>query len=111
MKSNEQDETSSDIVKAVLEARVIALEIELRALRAELRNHGRYAPQAYPDKFREDSSNADRTDLITASEAASILGVCHKTITVWQQKGIIPGVKIGRLYKFSRPAIESLLPD
>ena len=49
------------------------------------------------------------SDWIGAGEAAKMLGVCHKTVTVYQQKGIIPGVQIGRKYKFSRAAIEKLL--
>jgi nitrogen PTS system EIIA component len=50
-----------------------------------------------------------KPDLMTASEVAECLRMCHKTVIVQAEKGNIPGKKIGSMWRFSRKAIESFV--
>ena len=51
------------------------------------------------------TQGTDKTDLISAVEAAEILGVSRGTVQAWYHKGWLPGYKIGgktsrlRLYR------------
>lgn len=48
-------------------------------------------------------------DLLTATEAAELLRVHRQTIARWAMDGTLPGVKVGRDWRFRRADIERLL--
>lgn len=48
-------------------------------------------------------------DVLTLKEAALYLGVCSKTLAKYARDGSIPCRKIGRVYIFSRLALQDWL--
>lgn len=49
--------------------------------------------------------------LLTSKEVADLLGVNRRTVQVWAKDGTLPAVKIGRLLRFSREAINAKLKE
>jgi excisionase family DNA binding protein len=50
--------------------------------------------------------NDVRPELYSLNEAATLLGVHHTTLRRMVQRGEIPAVRVGKLWKFSRRAVE-----
>lgn len=48
-------------------------------------------------------------DILTAEEAARLLRVSTKTLLRHAREGVIPGVKVGRMWRFRRDDLIALL--
>lgn len=48
-------------------------------------------------------------DVLTAEEAAQLLKVSTKTLLRHARQGVIPGVKVGRMWRFRREDLLALL--
>ena len=53
--------------------------------------------------------NQNRTRLIGTSQVAARLGVDPKTVRTWAASGILPAVKIGKLWRFNADEIEQIV--
>ena len=107
-----REDVSASLMEEALRAQIAVHQLQIAALERALQGYLMQATVTSHDQsaLSKQESSSHAQDLISAKEAAKLLGVCHKTITIYQQKGILPGVKVGRLYKFSRSALEKLLP-
>jgi len=52
---------------------------------------------------------ADRGEFLDSREAAALLGVCLRTITNLRRRRVIPFLRVGRLIRYRRDALESAL--
>jgi excisionase family DNA binding protein len=50
-----------------------------------------------------------RLDLMTPDEVAELLGVTRKRVIEWARRGILPGFKLGKDWRFLRSDIENHL--
>jgi excisionase family DNA binding protein len=50
-----------------------------------------------------------RAELMTAAEAAELLGVPVSTVREWGRKGTLPRVKLGRHVRFVRSQVEAAI--
>ena len=48
-------------------------------------------------------------DLLTTAEVEALLRVSRQTLVRWRKDGTLPAVKIGRLVRYRRDAVEALL--
>ncbi|MEW6351459.1 MAG: helix-turn-helix domain-containing protein [Thermodesulfobacteriota bacterium] len=48
---------------------------------------------------------------MTTKEAAAFLRVHMVTLSQWAKKGYVPGVKVGKNWRFSRPKLTAWLND
>lgn len=49
------------------------------------------------------------TQYETSRQLAERLGVCHRTIQVWQSKGILPFLKLGKVVRFIPAQVDAAL--
>lgn len=54
-------------------------------------------------------SGFTRTDLLTPDEVALLLGVKRKCVVDWARTGYVPGIKLGRSWRFLRRDIEAFI--
>jgi len=50
-----------------------------------------------------------RADVMNAREVAALLGLPASTVYELARRGVLPGRKLGRTWRFLRPAIEATL--
>ena len=50
-----------------------------------------------------------RADVMSAPEVAALLGLPTSTVYELARRGVLPGCKLGRTWRFLRPAIEAAL--
>ena len=50
-----------------------------------------------------------RADVMSAREVAALLGLPTSTVYELARRGVLPGCKLGRTWRFLRPAIEAAL--
>ena len=50
-----------------------------------------------------------RADVMSAREVAALLGLPASTVYELARRGVLPGCKLGRTWRFLRPAIEAAL--
>jgi excisionase family DNA binding protein len=50
-----------------------------------------------------------RADVMSAREVAVLLGLPASTVYELARRGVLPGCKLGRTWRFLRPAIEAAL--
>lgn len=50
-----------------------------------------------------------RADVMSAPEVAVLLGLPTSTVYELARRGVLPGCKLGRTWRFLRPAIEAAL--
>ena len=50
-----------------------------------------------------------RADVMNAREVAALLGLPASTVYELARRGVLPGCKLGRTWRFLRPAIEAAL--
>lgn len=48
-------------------------------------------------------------DLLTTAEVEALLRVSRQTLVRWRKDGTLPAVKIGRLVRYQRSAVEAIL--
>jgi excisionase family DNA binding protein len=54
-------------------------------------------------------SGLSRRDLLTPEEVALLLNVKRKRVVDWARTGYLPGIKLGRSWRFLRADIERFL--
>ena len=62
--------------------------------------------------FREDSSSSrEDNSLMTVDEVAEFLRLKPETIRSMARRGDLPGIKLGRVWRFRRSSISQILED
>jgi excisionase family DNA binding protein len=62
--------------------------------------------------FREDSnSSPEDNSLMTVDEVAEFLRLKPETIRSMARRGDLPGIKLGRVWRFRRSSISQILED
>lgn len=62
--------------------------------------------------FREDSSSSpEDNSLMTVDEVAEYLRLKPETIRSMARRGDLPGIKLGRVWRFRRSSISQILED
>ena len=62
--------------------------------------------------FREDSSSSpEENSLMTVDEVAEYLRLKPETIRSMARRGDLPGIKLGRVWRFRRSSISQILED
>jgi len=62
--------------------------------------------------FREDSSSSPQDNsLMTVDEVAEFLRLKPETIRSMARRGDLPGIKLGRVWRFRRSSISQILED
>ncbi len=46
---------------------------------------------------------------LTARQLATALGVSRRTLTTWNQRGVIPSVRVGRVRRYELEAVKTAL--
>jgi excisionase family DNA binding protein len=57
----------------------------------------------------DDRQTAPSDELLTVQEAAEFLKATPSTITKWCREGILPSVKLGKVWRISRRGIERMV--
>jgi len=70
--------------------------------------NGRAAGQIEPYRYGRPLT---RDDVMTADEAAALLGVARSTVMAWAKAGSIPSRRFGRARRFIRQELEAWMLD
>lgn len=55
------------------------------------------------------SANTPAPDLLTARQLAAALGISRRTLTTWDQRGIIPSLRVGRVRRYEPDRVRAAL--
>lgn len=67
-------------------------------------------PTRSDGKMSEDERRSVSSDeLLTVQEAAAFLKATPSTVTKWCREGILPSVKLGKVWRISRRGIERMV--
>lgn len=76
-----------------------------------MKNEGLISEEA-PIVFREDSSSSpENNTLMTVDEVAEFLRLKPETIRSMARRGDLPGIKLGRVWRFRRSSISQLIEN